>query len=314
MTAELFPEITPYATEMFEVGDGHTLYVEQCGRQSGIPVVMVHGGPGSGASATMRRFFDPDVFRIILFDQRGSNRSRPLASLHANTPGTLVSDMEKIRAHLGIEKWHVFGGSWGSTLSLLYGIAHPDRCLSLTVRGIFLMRQREIDWLFKQVYNVFPEEWELFINYLPPEERTSPIPAYYKRLTSPDIEIVKDAARPWNRLENACSYLLPNAAVVSGPLDDDSGISRARIECHYFIHEVLSDNHILGQVDRLRGIPATIVQGRYDMVCPYTSAYELHKVWPEAEFITVPDSGHSMNDPAMRTALLKTVRRLSNQS
>lgn len=310
---ELFPEIMPYAAEMLPVGDGHALYVEQCGRQSGVPIVVVHGGPGSGCTPLMRRFFDPDYFRIILFDQRGANRSTPLASLDNNTPDLLVADMETIRAHLGIDQWHVFGGSWGSTLSLLYATAHPARCLSLTLRGIFLMRQMEIDWLFKQVHHVFPEEWELFINHLPPSERAAPIDAYYVRLTHTNPEIVKAAARAWNRLENACSYLMPNADATSGPLDDDAGISRARIECHYFIHEILAEDKILGRIDAIRNIPATIIQGRYDMVCPMISAYDLHKAWPEAGFIIVPNSGHSANDPAMRGALLQASQRLQKQ-
>jgi proline iminopeptidase len=261
----------------------------------------------------LRRFFDPDYFRIILFDQRGAYRSRPLADLNENTPDKLVADMEKIRTHLGIDQWHIFGGSWGSTLSLLYGIAHPERCLSLTLRGIFLMRRIEIDWFYQNGNYIFPEEWELFLAHLPPDARKKPISSYYKLLTHPDIDVVKAAARPWNRLENSCSYLFPNADAVSGPLDDDAGISRARIECHYFLHEILADDHILERVDRLRGIPSTIIQGRYDIVCPMVGAYDLHKAWPEAEFIILPNSGHSANDPVMRSALLAAARQLQRR-
>ncbi len=311
MSFDLFPEIEPYASEYLNVGDGHELYIEQCGRASGVPILVVHGGPGSGCTPTMRRFFDPDYYRIILFDQRGSNRSRPLASLYANTPDHLVADIEKIRTHLGISRWHVFGGSWGSTLGLLYGETHPDRCLSLTMRGIFMMRQLELDWLFGKVKHVYPEEWDLFIHHLPEAQRKNPIPAYYELLRSTDLETVRGATRAWNRYENACSYLMPTPEAVSGPLDDASGISRAVIECHYFLKELFTpDDRILRNVGALRGIPGTIIHGRYDMICPITSAFELHAAWPEAEFIIVPDSGHSANDPAMRSALVAATERL----
>ncbi|HCM83409.1 MAG TPA: prolyl aminopeptidase [Alphaproteobacteria bacterium] len=309
--ADLFPEIEPYASEYLSVGDGHELYIEQCGRASGAPILVVHGGPGSGCTPTMRRFFDPDYYRIILFDQRGSNRSRPLASLHENTPDKLVSDLEKIRAHLGIENWHIFGGSWGSTLSLLYAQAHPAHCLSLTLRGIFMMRQLELDWLFGKVKHVYPEEWALFINHLPQRQRDNPIRAYYELLRSTDVETVRAATRAWNRYENASSYLMPTPEAISGPLDDESGISRAVIECDYFLNKIFTpDDRILQNVDKLRGIPGTIIHGRYDMVCPITSAFDLHAAWPEAEFIIIPDSGHSANDPAMRAALIAATERL----
>lgn len=311
MSFDLFPEIEPYHTEYLSVGDGHELYLEQCGRASGAPILVVHGGPGSGCTPIMRRFFDPDHYRIILFDQRGANRSRPLASLHENTPDKLVADIEKIRAHLGIEQWHVFGGSWGSTLSLLYGEAHPERCLSLTLRGIFMMRQLELDWLFAQAKHIYPEEWDLFINHLPQHKRARPLHAYYELLRSTDVETVRAATRAWNRYENALSYLMPTPEALSGPLDDESGISRAVIECDYFINKLFTpDDRILRNVDKLRGIPATIIHGRYDMVCPITSAFDLHAAWPEAEFIVVPHSGHSANDPAMRMALLAATERL----
>ena len=307
----LFPEIDPFASEYLAVGDGHELYLEQCGRASGVPILVIHGGPGSGCTPTLRRFFDPDYYRIILFDQRGANRSRPLASLHANTPDHLVADIEKIRKHLGIEKWHVFGGSWGSTLALLYAEAHADHCQSLIVRGIFMMRQLELDWLFEKVQHVYPEEWQLFIHHLPEHQRSRPLRAYYELLRSTNSEIVLAATRAWNRYENACSYLLPNAEAVSGPLDDAAGISRAVIECHYFLHELFSpDDRILQNAAALRGIPGTIIHGRYDMICPITNAFELHAAWPEAEFIVVPDSGHASNDPAMRAVLIAATERL----
>lgn len=309
--AELFPEIEPYTSEYLNVGDGHELYLEQCGRASGVPILVVHGGPGSGCTPTMRRFFDPDYYRIILFDQRGASRSRPLTKLEHNTPDHLVADIEKIRTHLGIEQWHVFGGSWGSTLGLLYGEAHPERCLSLTLRGIFMMRRGELDWLFKHVQHIYPEEYERFIHFLPPQHRTDPLPAYYDLMLNPNPAIHKPAVTAWNRFENACSYLMPNPEAISGTLDDDAGISRARIECHYFLHCLFSpDDRILQNVGALRGIPATILHGRYDMVCPISSAVDLHAAWPEAEFIIVPDSGHSANDPAMRSALVAATERL----
>jgi len=312
---ELFPEIEPFRSEYLSVGDGHELYLEQCGRQGGVPIVVVHGGPGSGCTPIMRRFFDPSYYRIILFDQRGANRSRPLASLHKNTPDNLVVDMEKIRTHLGIDQWHIFGGSWGSTLSLLYAESHVERCLSLTLRGIFLMQPSELDWLFRDAQNIFPEEWERFITYLPPEQRTNPLSAYYDLLCHLDMKIVKAAARVWNRWENACSYLMPNPEALSGPLDDAAGISRARIECHYFLYCLFTPHdRILQNVDRIRGIPATIIHGRYDMVCPIANAYALHQAWPEAEFIIVPNSGHSANDPAMRAALLAATERLKRSA
>ncbi len=311
MNHDLFPDIEPYASEYLNVGDGHELYLEQCGRASGVPILVVHGGPGSGCTPIMRRFFDPDHYRIILFDQRGANRSRPLASLHENTPDKLVADIEKIRTHLGIEKFHVFGGSWGSTLGLLYGQAHPEKCLSLTLRGIFMMRQMELDWLFGKAQHVFPEEWDLFINHLPKRQHAKPIPAYYELLRSTDVETVRGATRAWNRYENALSYLMPNPDAISGPLDDESGISRAAIECHYFLHCLFTpDDRILKNIHTLRGIPATIIHGRYDMVCPIMSAIDLHQAWPEAELIIVPNSGHSANDPAMRSALIGATERL----
>jgi proline iminopeptidase len=307
----LYPEIEPFKNEYLAVGDGHELYVEQCGRQGGVPILVVHGGPGGGCTPLMRRFFDPDYYRIILFDQRGSNRSRPLASLHENTPDNLVADIEKIRAHLGIDQWHIFGGSWGSTLSLLYSEAHPDRCLSLTLRGIFLMQPSELDWLFRDAQNIFPEEWELFITHLPPTQRNNPLRAYHELLRSTETETVRAATRAWNRWENACSYLMPNPEALSGPLDDAAGISRAAIECHYFLNCLFTpQDRILQNVGALRGIPASIIHGRYDMVCPIANAYALHRAWPEADFIIVPNSGHSANDPAMRAALLAATERL----
>lgn len=308
---ELFPPLEPYASEYLSVGDGHELYVEQCGRQGGVPVMILHGGPGSGATPTMRRFFDPDYFRMIIFDQRGAGRSRPSGELGANTPDALVADIEKIRTHLGIDRWHVFGGSWGSTLALLYGETHPKKCMSLTLRGIFLMQHAEINFLYVNGHHVFAEEWEKFITHLPIAARANPVAAYYDLLTYPDPTVHRPAAAAWNRWEISCSYLIPNAEALSSSMDDAESVARARIECHYFHREIFTpDDRILRGVGALHGIPASIIHGRYDMVCPISTAFALHAAWPEAEFIIVPDSGHSANDPAMRSALVAAAQRL----
>ncbi len=308
--ATLFEEIAPYMSGYLPVGDGHDIYYEECGRASGVPVVVLHGGPGSGFSPIHRQFFDPDYYRIILFDQRGAGKSRPSGALNNNTIWDLVADIERLRTHLNIDSWHVFGGSWGSTLAIAYAEEHPAVCRSLILRGIFLMQRYEIDWMFQHMRHVFPENWDRFINFLPAAEQVTPLPNYYARLLNPDPAIHKPAADHWNHFENTCSLLIPDPTYSI--IDDDAaGVARARIECHYFLHNLFEpDDLLLSRIDRIRHIPACIIQGRYDMICPIITADRLHQAWPEADYVIVPDGGHSQNDPPVRRALLAATERL----
>jgi len=303
----LYPDVQPYVTHSLAVDEPHVLHVEECGNPSGLPVLFVHGGPGSGCEPYHRRFFDPEVYRIILFDQRGSGRSSPHAELEGNTTQALVADMEAIREHLGIDHWLLFGGSWGSTLSLVYAQTHPERVLGLILRGIFLCRPREIAWFYQEGANrIFPDLWQDFIEPIPEDERTDLVGAYYRRLTDEDEVTRMAAAKAWSVWEGRCSTLLPSGSVIDHFANAYTALSLARIECHYFVNRIfLEDNQILRDAGRLAGIPGVIVQGRYDMVCPMESAWELHRAWPEAELKVIPDAGHSAAEAGIVAALVQ---------
>jgi proline iminopeptidase len=312
---DLYPEITPYESGFLDLDAGHRMYWEQSGNPEGAPVVFFHGGPGAGSTAAHRRFFDPQHYRIVVFDQRGAGRSTPLGELDANTTIHLIGDTEKLRAYLGIERWLVFGGSWGSTLALAYGIAHPERCAGFVLRGIFLCRTPEIDWFLYGMRAVFPEAWARFAGYLPGPERDDLLEHYYRRLTDPDPEVHMPAARAWSSYEGACSTLLPSPETVAAFSDDRVALGLARIEAHYFRHAIfLPENHLLANVEAVRKIPCTIIQGRYDMVCPIVTADELHQAWPEAEYVIISDAGHSAMEPGIRAALIRATERFKKRA
>lgn len=303
----LYPAITPYNTGMLQVSDLHRIYYEQSGNPNGKAVIFLHGGPGGGSQPVYRQFFDPTLWRIILFDQRGCGQSTPHAELRENTTWDLVSDIEKLRSHLGIDQWVVFGGSWGSTLALAYSQTHSDRCLGLILRGIFMLRQQEIQWFYQSGASyIFPDAWEAYLQPIPPAERGDLLTAYYQRLTSPDATVRQTAARAWSVWEASTSKLLQDLGLMDKFGEDLFAEAFARIECHYFVNRGFFEHEeqLLQGVERLRHIPAVIVQGRYDVVCPMVSAWELHQAWPEAEFIVIPDAGHSMTEPGIQTALL----------
>lgn len=309
-----YPPIEPFRTGMLPVGDGHTLYFEESGNPNGKPVVFVHGGPGGGTEAKQRRFFDPKAYRIVLFDQRGCGKSTPFASLEANTTWDLVADMEKLRVHLGIEKWQVFGGSWGSTLGLAYAQTHPQRCTELVLRGIFLLRKWEIDWFYQDgTSHLFPDAWEKYLAPIPEAERGDLVAAYYKRLTSPDGAVRSEAAKAWSQWEGRTSYLLPNEGYLSKTGEDAFADAFARIECHYFVNGgwLREDKALLAKqnIEKLRNIPGTIVQGRYDVVCPMESAWALHRAWPEANLRIVEDAGHAAHEPGILHELIEATDR-----
>jgi proline iminopeptidase len=281
------------------------MYYEQSGNPRGVPVVFLHGGPGAGASPVHRQFFDPAFWRIVVFDQRGAGRSTPLGCLEDNTTPALLGDMERLRRHLGIDKWLVFGGSWGSTLALAYGEHHPDRCIGLVLRGIFLCRPSEIDWFLYGLRAIFPEPWRTFSSYIPEAERGDLLTAYHTRLVNPDPGVHMPAARKWSVYEGSCSTLLPNPALVADFASDRVALGLARIEAHYFRHDIfLPPNFLLDNVGRLKDVPGVIVQGRYDIVCPTISADDLHAAWPGAEYTVVPDAGHSAFEPGIRSRLV----------
>lgn len=292
----LYPAISPYRTGHLRVSDLHEIYYEECGNPEGKPAVFVHGGPGAGCDARARCFFDPEAYRIILFDQRGCGRSRPHASLEENTTWDLVADMEKLRTHLGVDRWLVFGGSWGSTLALAYAQTHPKHVSELVLRGIFMLSTFELRWFYQEGASaLFPDRWEKYLAAIPENERGDLIQAFYKRLTSDDRATRVQAARAWSTWEAATSYLHVNDENVNKWDEEDFAIAVARIECHYFVNRgfLEQEDQLLKNVDRIRHIPAVIVQGRYDVVCPMQTAWALHKAWPEADFRIVPDAGHS---------------------
>jgi len=313
MQRSLYPEIEPYVNHSITVDPPHVLHVEECGNPKGSPVVFLHGGPGAGCEPYHRRFFDPDVYRIILFDQRGCGRSTPHAELSGNTTQALVADMETIRRHLGIERWLVFGGSWGSTLALVYAETHPQRVAGLVLRGIFLCRPREIAWFYQEgASRVFPDYWQDFERVIPVAERDDMLAAYHARLTG-DNEIARmAAAKAWSLWEGRTASLLPSTAVIDHFANPFTALSLARIECHYFVNDAfLEPDQILARVDRLRDLPAIIVQGRYDMVCPMESAWDLHRAWPEAEFQLIADAGHAASEPGIIDALVRATDKMA---
>lgn len=311
----LYPAIESRRGGFLEVGDGHRLYWEESGNPEGVPVVFLHGGPGAGASPVHRQFFDPAHYRIAIFDQRGAGRSTPLGGLEANTTAHLVADIERLRAHLGVERWIVFGGSWGSTLALAYAENHPDRCLGLVLRGIFLGRPAEIEWFLYGIRQLFPEPWREFAHFIPEAERGDLLAAYHRRLTDPDPEVHLPAARRWSVYEGSCSTLAPNPALVADFASDRVALGLARIEAHYFVNRLfLPGNFLLGNIGRIRHIPAVIVQGRYDAVCPAVSADDLHLAWPEAEYHVVADAGHSAFEPGIRSRLVGAMEKFKSIS
>ncbi len=304
----LFPAITPYASGYLSVDEPHSLYWEICGNPEGVPVIVLHGGPGAGTTPLHRRFFDPEFYKIILFDQRGSGRSSPLGSLENNTLEHTLGDIEALRNHLRIEKWHLFGGSWGATLALAYAIQNPPRCISLTLRSIYLSEQEEIDWFMYGIRTVFPENWERFEEFIQEDERDDLLTAYYKCLTSGDKEIQQQAGMEWALYESACMSFYPRREAFSHQDDVDAAVALARIEAHYFLNQVIDEkDSLLNDIEKLKKIPCTIIQGRYDMICPVVTAEKLHKAWPEADYIIVPDGGHSAMDPTICARLIEAM-------
>ncbi len=311
-----FPPIEPYRTGRLQVGDGHELYFEESGNPNGKPVVFLHGGPGAGTDAKQRRFFDAKAYRIVLFDQRGCGKSTPFASLENNTTWHLVADIETLREHLKIEKWQVFGGSWGSTLALAYAQTHPTRVTEIVLRGIFLLRQWEIAWFYQDgTSHLFPDAWEAYLAPISIEERGDLVKAYSKRLTSDDLKVRTEAARAWSMWEGRTSHLLPNEAYVSKTGDETFATAFARIECHYFVNHgwVEGKRALLDNIDPIRNIPAVIVQGRYDVVCPIESAWALHRAWPEANFKIIDDAGHSAHEPGNLHELIEATERFKTR-
>jgi proline iminopeptidase len=281
------------------------MYWEESGNPAGIPVLFLHGGPGTGTSPRHRRFFDPVAYRIILLDQRGAGRSTPLGELRNNTTPLLIEDIEKLREMLGIGKWLIFGGSWGSTLSIAYAETHPDRCLGLILRGIFLCRPLEVDWFLYGMRNFFPEHWETFVSVLPEDERDNLLENFYRRLNDPDPAIHVPAARAWSAYEGKCITLLPDPTTAENFASDTVALGLGRLEAHYFIHNIfLPDNSLLKNIDRIRHLPTVIIQGRYDICCPPRTAHELKTAWPEAEFIMIEDAGHAATEPGIERALV----------
>ena len=311
----LYPDIKPYVQHSLAVDPPHVLHVEECGNPQGLPVLFVHGGPGAGCEAYHRRFFDPNVYRIILFDQRGAGRSTPHAELQGNTTQALVSDMERIREHLGIERWVLFGGSWGSTLALVYAETHPERALGLIVRGIFLCRPREIHWFYQEGANrIFPDYWQDFLRPIAEKERGDLLHAYYRILTGADEIARMAAAKAWSLWEGRTLTLLENRSVVDHFSDPRMALSLARIECHYFVHDsFLAPNQILRDAQRLHNIPGVIVHGRYDIVCPVENAWDLHQVWPQADFKIIANAGHAASEKGITDALMQAAEDMARR-
>lgn len=312
----LYPEIEPYARHRLAVDHPHELYLEESGNPDGIPVIVIHGGPGGGCEDYHRRFFDAERFRIILLDQRGAGRSTPLAELQGNSTDKLVQDLEAVRHFLGIDQWLLFGGSWGSTLSLVYAQAHPDRVLGLVLRGIFLCRQEDIHWFYQDgASRVFPDYWQDFLLPIPEAERQDLVSAYYRRLTSTNDLEQMQAAKAWSVWEGRCATLHPNPSMVDHFAHPHVAIALARIECHYFMnHAFLAPGQILRNAARLKNIPAVIVHGRYDMVCPLDNAFALSEAWPEADFQIIRNAGHSASEPAIIDALIRGVEDVAARS
>ena len=314
MSAFLYPEIEPWDQGWLDVSDRHRVWYEQSGNPQGRPVMFLHGGPGGGCSPKARGFFDPARYRIILMDQRGAGRSTPSADLVDNTTWHLVEDLETLRRHLGIERWVVFGGSWGSTLALAYAQTHPQSVLALILRGIFMLRRSELLWFYQSgADQLYPDAFEHYLQHIPPAERGDLMSAYYRRLTHPDRAVQLAAARAWAKWEARTSFLRPEPAYVNAFDDDAHALAFSRIEAHYFVHGGFfeRDDQLLAHIGRIRHIPAVIVQGRYDVVCPMRSAWDLHRAWPEADLVVVPDAGHSAFEPGIGAELRKAADRFA---
>ena len=310
----LYPDIDPFRTGRLKVSPVHEIYFEESGNPKGKPVVFLHGGPGGGTEPKHRRYFDPSVYRIVLLDQRGCGRSTPFASSEANTTWDLVSDVEKVRTELGIEKWLVFGGSWGSTLALAYAETHPERVTELVLRGIFLLRKEEIQWFYQQGASfIYPDAWEQYVDHIPVEERGDLVGAFYKRLTSNDPAVQSAAAKVWSVWEGSTSCLVPNTDLIARTAGDEFALAFARIECHYFVNDgwLTGGRELLAKanIEKIRKIPGVIVQGRYDVVCPAKSAWDLHRAWPEADFRMVTEAGHAASEPGIVHELIRATDR-----
>jgi proline iminopeptidase len=313
----LYPEIEPWNVGRLPVSALHELYFEECGNPDGKPVVFLHGGPGAGCSPKSRRFFDPARYRIVLFDQRGCGRSTPHAELSDNTTWHLVDDLERLREHLGIDRWQVFGGSWGSTLALAYAQTYPERVTELVLRGIFMLRRWELEWFYQQGSDAqFPDAFEDYLAAIPVAEHGDLMSAYHRRLTSPDPEVQLAAARAWTTWESRTSFLVPDTSHVDATLEARFALAFARIECHYFVNAGFFDHdgQLLANVARIRHIPTVIVQGRYDVVCPPRSAWDLHRAWPEAQLELIADAGHSAFEPGIASALIAATDRFASAS
>ncbi len=314
--SNLYPEIEPFDSGKLKVSDIHEIYYERCGNPDGIPVVFLHGGPGGGLIPMYRQFFDPKAFHIVLFDQRGSGRSSPHAELEENTTWNLIKDIETLREKFGIEKWYVFGGSWGSTLSLAYAITHPDRAKGLILRGIFLTRKKELKWFYQYgASEIFPDFWERYRNEIPEDERGDMMTAYYKRLTSDDHETRVSAARAWSVWEGSTSKLYPDKNLMDHWEGEDEALALARIECQYFMNNSFfpTENYLIENVDKIRHIPTVIVQGRYDVVCPSVSAWELHRAFPESDLQIISDAGHSVSEKGISVALIEAMDKIRDK-
>ncbi len=311
----LYPSIEPHATEMLDVGEGHCLYVEQCGNPDGLPVVFLHGGPGGGIAPDNRRFFDPDRYRVVLFDQRGAGKSTPHAEIDNNDTERVVSDLETIRGHLGIERWVVFGGSWGSTLGLVYAQAHPERCLGLILRGIYLNRPQDFDWLYRHgTRRVFPEYWEDLLALIPEGEQDDLPAAYHRRINGDDVDLARKAAREWARFEGRCATLRPDPELVASFMEPDLAWHFSRICTHFFANRMFMEpNQILDRAHRLAGIPGIIIHGRYDMICAPDQAWALHRAWPDSRMEWVEDAGHSAGEPGIGRALVLATDTMARQ-
>lgn len=308
-----YPPIEPWDSGRLAVSDTHTLYYEQCGNPDGKPVVFLHGGPGGGCGSASRRFFDPGAYRIVLFDQRGCGRSTPHAELAGNTTWHLVADIERLREHLAIGSWQVFGGSWGSTLALAYAQTHPSRVTELVLRGIFMLRRAELEWFYQGhgAARLYPDRWAPFRDLIPVNERGDMMSAYHRRLTGDDPDLRLQAARAWSLWEGATSHLQPNSDYMDTTVADEFALAFARIECHYFVHGGFfdSDDQLLRDVDTIRHIPAVIVHGRHDVICPLKNAWDLHQAWPEAQFEIIENAGHSAHEPGNTAALVEATDR-----
>lgn len=305
---QLYPLIEPYNEGYLKVSELHTIHYEESGNPQGKPVVVLHGGPGGGAAPLYRQYFNPEKWRIVMFDQRGCGKSTPYAELRENTTWDLVADIEQLRKHLKIEQWVVFGGSWGSTLSLAYSQTHSDRCLGLILRGIFMLRQKELRWFYQEGASyIFPDAWEEYLKPIPENERDDLIKAYYQRLTSENRQIRLEAAHAWSVWEASTSKLLPSAKSIKRFGEEEFAEAFARIECHYFVNRgfLETENQLLLNCDRIKDIPGVIVQGRYDVVCPMITSWELHQAWQKAVYIVVPDAGHSVSEPGIIDALVE---------